>query len=185
VDSVVSLERIKMHLPTAVIIDLNGCLGDCTHRDFFLQKKPREWGNFFKHMMNDKPVDLVHRFCNAQKEHPFFSKVIIITGSPESYKDECMIWLRENQVEFDELIMRPNGNFKKGKDWKKEVVQNDLKLRYDVVLALDDKEECAEMYCSIGVPCWLVHNSVGPSKQGGKTDRMIQQEAIRARRPGR
>lgn len=174
----------------AVIIDVNGCLGDCSNRSHFIEDPDnRDWDGFFKAMMIDTPVDQVHRFCNAQSEHPFFSKVILITGAPEKYRDLMEKWLVVNQVQYDRLCMRGNYQFIKGFEFKRKIYEDTLKYDYDVVLALDDKEECAEMYRSLGIACWLVAPCPYPrqEKEGRPTRQSSNpyRRSYRERRPPR
>ena len=96
----------------AILCDVNGTLGDCSNRSHFLDQEPRDWNGFFRHMMLDKPVDMVHRFVNAQREWPFYNKVLLVTGAPERYRHLMVKWLEDNQVNYDELFMRVD------RDWE-------------------------------------------------------------------
>jgi hypothetical protein len=141
----------------ACIIDVNGCLGDTTNRNHFISdRENRDWEGFFENMMTDTPVDQVHRFCNAQPYHPFFSKVLLITGAPEKYRPLMEKWLEINQVHYDRLFMRGNYQFIKGFEFKRKLYDDVLRYDYDIVLALDDKDECSDMWRELGIPCWLV-----------------------------
>ena len=142
--------------PTAIIVDVNGCLGDCTNRKHFLDQEPRDWDGFFRHMMIDKPDDFMHRLVNAQNDHPFYNKVILITGSPEKYRPLMLEWLSTNQVLFDELYMRGDYQFIKGFEFKKKLLEDHLLEKYDIARAFDDRTECAIMYRGLGIKCHVV-----------------------------
>jgi hypothetical protein len=148
----------------AIIVDVNGTLGDCTERSHFLDTDPRDWDGFFRHMMIDKPIDMVHRFVNAQREWPFYNKVILTTGAPEKYRSLMIEWLDTNSVKYDLLFMRGNFEFIKGFEFKRRLYEDQLKHEYDIVLALEDKEECSDLYRSLGIPCWLVAPCPYPRK---------------------
>lgn len=106
-------------------------------------------------MMTDTPIDIVHRFCNAQSDHPFYSKVILTTGGPERYRPLMEKWLEQNQVYYDRLYMRGDRQYVKGFEFKRRLCVETLMPEFDLVLALDDKQECADMYRALGIPCWV------------------------------
>ena len=141
----------------ACLIDINGTLGDCSNRAHFIaDPNDRDWDGFFRALLTDKPIDMVHRFTNAQAEWPFFNKVLLVTGAPEKYRPLMVRWLEENQVKYDRLFMRGNGQYIKGVDFKRKLYHDVLQYDYELVLALDDKEEAAELFRELGIPCWLV-----------------------------
>ncbi len=154
----------------AIIVDVNGTLGDCTNRMQFLNAEPRDWEGFFRHMMVDTPVDFVHRFCNAQRNEPFWCEVILTTGAPERYRDLMEKWLEQNQVQYDHLYMRGNHEYIKGYVWKKKLYLDELRHKFDVVCILEDKEECANMYRELGLHCWLVAPCPYPRRDGVLAD---------------
>lgn len=149
----------------AVIIDVNGTLGDTSKRQHFLDREPRDWEGFFSHMIIDKPVDIVHRFVNAQRDHPFFCKILMVTGAPEKYRYLMEKWLEQNEVEYDDLYMRGDYQYIKGYVFKQKLITEKLNHKYDIVLAMDDKQECAEMYRELGIPCWVTAECTYPRRQ--------------------
>jgi hypothetical protein len=146
----------------AIIVDINGTLGDCTQRAHFLDADPRDWDGFFENMMIDTPVDFVHRFCNAQPKEPFWCHVLLTTGAPEKYRPLMTRWLETNNVHYDKLFMRGNFEFIKGYVWKEKLYREEIEPNYDVVCVLEDKEECTQMYRKLGLHCWLVAECVYP-----------------------
>lgn len=140
----------------AIICDVNGCLSSCEGRKHFIaDPENRDWEGFFKHMMTDTPIDMVHRFVNAQREWPFYNDVILITGAPEKYRPLMEEWLDKNQVQYDRLFMRGNYQFIKGFEFKEKLLTEQLKGQYQIVLALDDRQECAVIYRKHSIPCWV------------------------------
>ena len=148
----------------AIIVDVNGTLGDTKERSHFLETEPRDWEGFFRHMAIDKPVDFVHRLVNAQHDFPFYCKIIMVTGAPEKYRNLMLDWFEKYDIKFDYLYMRPDFRFIKGFQFKKKLLEEDLLERFDIVVALEDKEECAQMYRSLGIPCWLTTTCAYPRR---------------------
>ena len=143
--------------PPAILVDVNGCLGDCTNRKHFLDQEPRDWDGFFRHMMIDKPDDFMHRLVNAQRDHPFYCKAILITGSPEKYRPLMQEWLQINNIDYHELYMRGDYQFIKGFEFKEKLVKEVLEPKYEIIRAFDDRDECANMYRSLGIKCWATN----------------------------
>jgi hypothetical protein len=141
----------------ACIIDVNGCLGDTKQREHFIADPDnRDWKGFFNAMMIDRPVDMVHRFTNALNDWPYYSHALLITGAPEIYRPLMVQWLDTYEVKYNKLYMRPNGAYIKGYQFKKKLYEETIRHEYDVVLALDDKQEVANVWREFDIPCWLV-----------------------------
>ncbi len=141
----------------ACIIDVNGCLGDTKAREHFIaDPQNRDWPGFFNAMMTDSPVDMVHRFTNALNDWPYYSHSLLITGAPEMYRPLMVQWLDTYEVKYNKLYMRPNGAYIKGYQFKRKLYEETIKHEYDVILALDDKQEVADVWREFGIPCWLV-----------------------------
>lgn len=146
-----------MALQPCVIVDVNGSLSDTTHRNHFIaDRENRDWEGFFGAMMTDTPIDMVHRLVNSFPEHPFYCHVIMVTGGPEKYRPIMEKWFQQNQIHYNKLYMRGNGEFVRGYEFKRRLIEDELKHQYDIVLALDDKMECIEMYRKLGIQAWLV-----------------------------
>ena len=150
----------------ACIIDVNGCLGDTKAREHFIADPDnRNWPGFFDAMMSDKPVDMVHRFTNSLNDWPYYSHALLITGAPEKYRPMMVKWLETYQVKYDRLYMRPNGAYIKGYQFKKKLYEESIRHEYDVILALDDKQEVANVWREFGIPCWLVAECPYPRRE--------------------
>ena len=166
----------------AIIVDVNGTLGDCSNRMHFLNQEPRDWEGFFRHMLLDTPVDFVHRFCNAQPNEPFWCKVILTTGAPEKYRSLMIEWLEKHKVHYDHLYMRGNHEYIKGYVWKKKLYEDELQHKYDVVCILEDKDECAIMYRELGLHCWVVAPCPYPRQESVTVEPTSTRATTRGRR---
>ena len=79
--------------------------------------------------------------------------VFILTARSEKLRAVTSKWLAEQNVPFDELLMRPLGNRQADHVLKKEML-TDLKRRYkidqpgglEIVLAVDDDPKVVQMY---------------------------------------
>ena len=63
------------------VFDIDGVLADATHRQHYLQSRPKDWQGFFRAVGDDGPIargiDLVRE---AGREGP----VVLLSGRPES-----------------------------------------------------------------------------------------------------
>ena len=84
----------------AQIFDIDGILADSSHRRQF-PKKYNE--NFFSEVLRDKPIKKNINKINLIKN----SKVIILTGRSIILKKITKMWLEENNIKYDHLLMRP------------------------------------------------------------------------------
>lgn len=153
----------------AIIVDINGTLGDCSARSHFLEQDPRDWDGFFENMMTDSPIDFVHRFCNAQPNEPFWCHVLLTTGAPEKYRPLMTKWLETNNVYYNKLYMRGSFQYMKGYVWKEKLYREEIEPNYDIICVLEDKEECANMYRKLGLHCWLVAEYPYPRREKEET----------------
>lgn len=76
--------------------------------------------------------------------------VLLVSGRPDSYKDETEMWLRENYISYDKLYMRAEGDTRQDAVVKSEILDKILE-RYDVVAAIDDRQRVLEMWRTRGI----------------------------------
>ena len=140
-----------------VIIDIDDTLSLAGKR-FELAKKPNgktDWNiaHDVELVKQDKPnlpmIDLAKRY----KKEGF--KVVILTGRPDSIREVTEEWLKQYDVEYDELYMRNKSeHYIKATVFKKKIYQIYLE---DVFCAYDDDEEIIKMWNELGIPAFKVY----------------------------
>jgi hypothetical protein len=123
-----------------VFCDIDGTIADSAWRE----PLKSDWANYHENAEFDKPiqtgVEIVRAFFNAGHT------VIASTSRPETSRIRTLKWLVTNEVQFDQLMMRP------AKDYRKPV---ELKLSYAEVirpdLVIDDRGDVCDAFCGIGV----------------------------------
>lgn len=132
----------------AIIVDLDGTLCDVEHRLHLIDGPEKHWDAFHAGCINDKVnewcFELVRRF---EKDHI----VIFITGRPMEHMEATKQWLAEHDIMDYELHMKPTGDYRKDFEFKKEVYNTTLKGNYEVLFAVDDRNETCDMWRSVGV----------------------------------
>ena len=144
--------------------DIDGTLADIEHRRHYTQKtveypKPH-WGKFFAEMVNDKPNKFCVEIIRAMlakasnmtpEERPY--ELVIATGRPDNYHQQTTEWLHQTfgYKNYSHLLMRPRNDFRKDSIVKEIMLEFEIKTRYDVLFALDDRDQVVEMLRKHGV----------------------------------
>lgn len=129
-----------------VISDLDGTLAMHTGRT------PFEWDR-----INEDRIDERLRTILLSMQRSGV-KVIFITGRPESAIEATKTWLDEHFGNDYILFMRKEGDFSKGDVYKKEIYENHVKQKYDVLCVYEDSNRCVEMWRNEGLLTLQVQN---------------------------
>lgn len=138
----------------AIIVDLDGTLCNTDHRQHFMEQKPKDWNGFYEAMGEDKPNEWCFELIFAMREAGVH--VIFVTGRPTTYREKTLEWLEEvvviDGIE-DILWMRPEGDFRKDCEVKKEIFYNCIDKYYDILFVVDDRQQVVDMWRNLGLTC--------------------------------
>ena len=89
--------------------------------------------------------------------------VILCSGRPETCREDTEDWLSDNDVQYDELFMRPADALRDGNqlpDWIVKYGLFDTHIRdyYNVIVCIDDRNQVVQMWRELGLRCWQVAN---------------------------
>ncbi len=129
-------------LPRAFIFDIDGTLAIMGDRS------PFEWSKVGSDTRNEV-VYLVLRWLQPE------NKIIILSGRDEVCRKETEKWLKDNNIKYEELFMRPEGNTEKDSIIKKGLFDY-IKTKYNVLGVFDDRNQVVEMWRSLGLTCFQV-----------------------------
>ena len=135
----------------AIICDLDGTLADITHREEYVQQKPKNWKAFHEGMVDDKLNIWCAELLKGMKKEGY--RIILLTGRDEPYRQKTIDWLLRHDIAYDLLLMRPAQDFRPDNLVKKEIYENVIKPEYDVVFVVDDRKKVVEMWREIGLVC--------------------------------
>jgi beta-phosphoglucomutase-like phosphatase (HAD superfamily) len=143
-------------LPRAAIWDLDGTLSDDRARAHFVEVeegRKRDWKSYFDAIEEDPPIAASIAILHAL--HSTGIRILFLTGRPEHTRPRTERWLKANGLtEYDELLMRPGGEFRPAGLFKAEVIAG-LQQRYELVCAFEDRVDVAEAIRQAGVPVFL------------------------------
>ena len=133
-----------------IVVDLDGTLCDISKRREYVTQSPKDWKMFFKKMVDDIPnqwcLEIVNRFV---KDH----QILLVTGRPREYEKATREWLATWNIQFDQLFMREEGDFRVDHIIKQEIYDRHIRERGRVLFVLDDRQQVVDMWRRNGVVC--------------------------------
>lgn len=158
-----------------VICGLDGVLALLEHRLHFLynEEGERDWDRFHAACVDDMPnVPLILRLNQARAEG---IPVIIISGRSSAVQAATEAWLRQWDIGYDALWLRPPGDFKPAVQFKSAIIDQHyagLKIRriYETAQHLDVARWCT----SRNIPCTLF----GPNQGNGATRELFDLKLV-------
>ena len=139
----------QVTLPDAIICDIDGTLA------LFGDANPYD-RDFFKDEVNMPIAHLLSRYSNRISNYP----IILVSGRKDKYRDQTEMWLKNNNIYYNELFMRktlPEGE-RDPKDVivKEEIYNTHIKGKFNVLFVLDDRDQVVEFWRSQGLTCLQV-----------------------------
>lgn len=138
-----------------IIFDIDGTLADCTHRLHFIEGENKDWEAFFEAAKDDRPIFEIVKMCRLLW-YGVKDTLCIVTGRPERTREATKKWLEDNQIRYDKLLMRKDGDHREDSEVKLEILE---KIKFEIgdpVLVFEDRTQCIEMYRKNGVRCLQV-----------------------------
>lgn len=125
--------------PQALIVDIDGTLADGTHRG------PYD----FDRCGEDGVHQIVHSIVNQIGCDVY---IILLSGRDSKYRAVTVDWALRNQIEFDFLFMRPEGDTRRDSIIKLELFNSEIRHKFEVIGAIDDRQRVVRMWHQMGIP---------------------------------
>lgn len=144
-----------------IVVDLDGTLCNCDHRIHLAQAK--DWDSFQELAPQDTLYDDVSGLIKSLS--PFY-QIVVITGRNDRYRAKTIEWLRKHDMleHIDSLIMRPDGDRRKDREYKISAVADCFgtidDAKEEVFFCLEDRDSVVEALRGVGLNVWQV-------RQGG------------------
>lgn len=132
-----------------VIFDIDGTLADVSERIKHLKKKPKDWNAFFKGMAQDKTIHSMVRLCNILYASGI--QIVLCSGRNEEHRTETVQWLAEHGVNYHELLLRRDGDYRSDVDVKRELLSGLDQSK--ILFVVEDRSRVVEMWRSEGLVC--------------------------------
>jgi hypothetical protein len=135
-----------MNLPVAWIVDIDGTLALNSSRG------PYDW----RRAHTDEPNRPVVLAVQALAAHPNVAAIIAISGREERARGITADWLTAWGVPYNELLMRPDGDYRPDEVIKEEIYRQQLQHRFLIAAVIDDRDRVVRMWRRIGLVCFQV-----------------------------
>lgn len=133
----------------AIVIDIDGTLANIEHRQHFVQGTGKKnWKGFFANMDKDVPNDWCVEIINKYKQDHL---IVLCSGRPDSFRETTTKWLKDNNIFFDELYMRPRDDMRADSIVKEIILDFELAPRYNIKMVVDDRMQVCDMWRSRGL----------------------------------
>lgn len=129
-----------------IVCDLDGTMANIEHRLYHVRDTTKpNWKGFFEDMV----LDGVNRWCDEiitqlSDKYP----IVYATGRPADYWLQTSEWLSENGLTpaGSRLFMREAGDFRKDSVIKQNILDFEIKTRYDILFVIDDRQQVVDMW---------------------------------------
>ncbi len=138
----------------AIIFDIDGTLADLSHRlPLYKAGKKKE---FFEKIGDDKPimpVMYIHNILSANHD----ATILYVTGRMEHHRQVTSEWFLDNHLHcwsiIDDwiLFMRKEGDYRDDSIVKKEIYEERIKGKYNVIAVFDDRPRVIKMWREQGL----------------------------------
>ena len=132
-----------------VIFDIDGTLADISQRVHFINRKPKNWNAFNEGMAKDKAVHSMVKLCNILYASGLH--VILCSGRNEKNRPETVEWLKRQGVNYHELLLRRDEDYRPDDVVKREIVRTLDKSR--ILFVVEDRSRVVEMWRAEGLTC--------------------------------
>lgn len=140
----------------AVLFDMDGTLADVSQiRERFMIGKYRNFDAFHRNSLWVPPHEEVLQMAYDADNAGY--SIVISTARNEAYREVTQAWLDKNNVNYENIYMRKDGDFRPDYQAKKDI-HADITKHYDIVHAVDDRKEVIQLWQENGIYTTVVDN---------------------------
>lgn len=147
--SPVSVVEKDPFLPSSIIVDIDGTLALRCNRGIFE----------FEKSIDDTVSEPIKEIVNGIYDHRT-SRVIILTGREECWREVTVKWLEKNKISYDVLLMRVLGDRRPSSVTKEDIWVTKIRGKYNVLFCLEDMITVTDMWRSHGL--YVLHVDTPP-----------------------
>lgn len=134
----------KDNLKSCYVFDIDGTLA------IMKDRSPYDWKRVGEDSLNE-PIAKINRDCQN-----WCDKIIVVSGRDSICRQETIDWLDKNNLKYDLLYMRPEGDTRKDTLIKEEIYNTYIKDQFNVLGVFDDRDGVVAMWRSKGLTCLQV-----------------------------
>jgi hypothetical protein len=138
-------------VPDALLVDLDGTLAIIGDRD------PYDASRAEVDLLNEQVAWVARSWLfeggPTRRED---RAVVLVSGRQEKDRAPTERWLRRHGVTYDALRLRATGDVRNDAVVKRELYEQHVRGRVNVVLVIDDRQRVVDMWRALGLQCWQV-----------------------------
>lgn len=128
----------------AIIVDLDGTLAFSQGRDIYDASKCES------DLLNEPLAEIMKRISYDSDSFDFTTEklyIILCSGRFDTYKPETERWLKKYNIQYDELLMRKEGDYRADQIVKQEILFEEiLPNDYEIFCVFDDRPKVCDMW---------------------------------------
>jgi hypothetical protein len=136
---------IKLNLPSCYIFDMDGTLAIHNGRG------PCEYDKCDTDLVDDHTKILLIRLAR-------YSTIIIVSAREDFCIEKTKKWLADHGMSFDHVYMKKTGDHRNATVVKREIYDEHIKDKYNVMGVFDDRLKVVRMWYELGLPVFRVGN---------------------------
>ena len=123
-------------LKDVIVCDIDWTLSEKWERDIYDSAKA----------YLDRIIPPVRLVVNSMK-----CDVIVMSGRSSDHREITEQWLKDNDVDYHTLIMRPSGDTRPDYIVKKELYEKHIKDKFNVLFSIDDRVSVVDWWRELGI----------------------------------
>jgi predicted kinase len=128
-----------------ILCDIDGTLAHMNGK-----RGPFDWQKVDRDDVDEIVAD------RLRKHKELGEKVIIVSGREDSCMDLTKEWLGFYNIPYDDIFMRKKDDFRKDSIIKKEIFENEINPKYNVLFVYDDRNQVVKTWRELGVKVFQV-----------------------------
>jgi predicted secreted acid phosphatase len=138
--------KLKEKIP-CFVFDLDGTLCNVSHRRQWVTTQPKNWDAWNAGISDDEPNNAVLEVLWGLAKR---WDIVLVSGRGSEYRQPTIDWLRKHGVQFSDLYMRAEGDFRSDDEIKSELA-NEVEKTYRIVGVFDDRKRVVNMWIKRGI----------------------------------
>ena len=135
-----------------ILFDIDGTLANIEHRRGYLDQEKPDWKSFNAEMGGDTPNAPIVALYKALWAADNF-ELILVTGRNERSRAITEQWLTWNAIPFDQMLMRPDNDFRADHLIKEDILKQLLATGMEIEFVVDDRQQVVDMWRRNGITC--------------------------------
>ena len=133
-----------------VLVDIDGTIAEVhPERLEMIKDENKDWDAFYKACHMDEPIKDVISIIDDLVVAG--NSIVLCTGRSEICRVETMKWLSDNDIEYSQLLMRKEGDFRHDIEVKPELLHKNMISKEDILMVFEDRNSMVEKWRELGL----------------------------------